>query len=159
MGRPVGKKFREERDLMVILLVDISASEWFGSHFETKRDRVAEVGALLAFSAIYNHDRVGLILFSSEVEKYIPPKRGVRHGVRIIRDLLSFDAKNKGTDIASALGFLNQVLRKRCIAFLLSDFQTGGYADTFLSMAKKDDLVAIRIFDPQEVAMPPLHLV
>src|SRR5258708_36911409 len=127
MGRPVGKKFREERDLMVILLVDISASEWFGSHFETKRDRVAEVGALLAFSAIYNQDRVGLILFSSEIEKYIPPKRGTRHGLRLIRELLAFEPKKKGTDLAGALSFASKVTKKRSISFLLSDFLAPNY--------------------------------
>lgn len=159
MGKPYIKNFREERDLTVLLVVDISASLLFGSHFEMKRERMAEVAALLAFSAIYNNDRVGLILFSSEIEKYIPPKRGLKHGVRLIRELLSFEAKKRCTDIAHALHFLNQVMHKRCITFLLSDFQAEGYAKEFLLTSKKNDLVGIRIFDPEEERLSPMGLV
>lgn len=159
MGKPYIKNFREERDLTVVLLVDISASLFFGSHFEMKRERMAEVAALLAFSAIYNNDRVGLILFSSEVEKYIPPKRGLKHGVRLIRELLSFEPKKKSTNMKAALHFLNQVTHKRCITFLLSDFQAEGYAREFVLTAKKNDLVGIRIYDPEEKQLSPIGLV
>lgn len=159
MGKPFVKNFREERDLTVLLIVDISASQSFGSHFETKRKRMAEVAALLAFSAIYNQDRVGLILFSSEIEKYIPPKRGVRHGLRLIREFLAFDAQKKGTDLASALRFASRVTKKRSISFLLSDFMAPNYTKEFLLAAKKNDLVAIRISDPAEEELPALGLV
>ncbi|MDB6081480.1 MAG: hypothetical protein JWO53_752 [Chlamydiia bacterium] len=154
MGRPFVKTFREERDLNVILLVDVSASELFGSHFELKRERIAELGALLAFSAIYNHDQVGLILFSSQIEKYIPPKRGSRHGVRLIHELLTFEPKERGTNIAQPLRLLNTVLQKRCIAFFISDFLATGYDKEFLLAARKNDLIALRIFDPAEEKLP-----
>ena len=160
MGRPFVKTFHEERDLIVFLLVDISSSQDFASKGIFKRELVAELGALLAFSAIFNHDRVGLILFSSEIEKYIPPKRGTRHGVRLIRELLTFKPKNRGTDIAKALKFLQTVHHKKAICFLLSDFLTDTpYEHDFLMTSKKDDLIAIRIFDPLEENLPPLGLI
>ena len=159
MGRPFVKNFREERDLTVLLIVDISASQFFGSHYETKRERMAEVAALLAFSAIYNQDRVGLILFSSEIEKYIPPKRGTRHGLRLIRELLAFEPQKTGTDLAGALSFASKMTKKRSISFLLSDFLAPNYTKEFLLAAKKNDLVAIRISDPEEDILTPLGLV
>jgi len=159
MGRPFVKNFREERDLTVMLVVDFSGSEQFGSHFETNRERMAEVGALLAFSAIYNHDRVGLILFSSDIELYIPPKRGLRHGMRLLRELLEFQPKKKGTSLAGALGFLQKVVRKRCIAFVLSDFQAPNFEKEFRLVSQKDDIVAIRIMDAEEKRLPPIGLV
>ncbi len=151
-GKLFVKNFREERDLTVFLIVDISASQFFGSHYETKRERIAEVGAVLALSAIYNQDRVGLILFSSGTEKYIPPKRGTRHGARIIRELLAFEPTEKGTDIAQALQFFNKVTKKRSIAFLLSDFlaPSSSYKKEFMLTSSKHDVVALCISDPEE---------
>lgn len=159
LGRPFIKNYREERDLTVLLVVDVSASESFSSHFSSKRERSAEIAALLGFSAIFNHDRVGLILFSSEVEKYIPPKRGTRHGVRMIRELLAFQPKKKGTNISEALTFVNKVQRKRLILFLISDFQTKDFEKEFLLMASKEDLIAMRIYDEDEENLPELGLV
>lgn len=117
MGRPYIKTFREERDLVVTLIVDISASCNFSSKYTVKRDRIAEVGALLAFSAIYNHDKVALLLFSDHVEKYIPPKRGERHGIRLVRELLSFQPEGRKTDIGKALAFCRKLKRKEQLSF------------------------------------------
>jgi uncharacterized protein (DUF58 family) len=120
---------------------------------------MAEVAAIIAFSAIANHDKVGLLLFSSEVEHYIPPKRGMKHGVRIIRDIMETKPKKQGTSIAEALRFLTSVTSKRCIAFLISDFEDTAYEQDFTITAKKNDLVAIKITDPQEEEPFPLGLV
>lgn len=150
MNRPFVKTFREERDLTVIIMVDVSSSLNFQSHFESKRERVAEISALLAFCGVHNHDKVGLILFSNDVEKYIPPRRGERHTIRLIRDLLVYQPTNKGTDIAKALRFLNTVARRRAITFLLSDFIAPSYSKELLLAAKKTDLIPIRISDPEE---------
>lgn len=160
-GKLFVKNFREERDLTVFLIVDISASQYFGSHYETKRERIAEVGAVLALSAIYNQDRVGLILFSSDLEKYIPPKRGTRHGARLIRELLAFEPQNKGTDIAKALQFINKVTKKRAIVFLLSDFlcPLDSYKKEFMHTASKYDMVLLSISDPEEHALPMSGLI
>ncbi len=158
LGRPFVKEFREERDLTVMLLVDVSASLSFGSHFETKRARLTEVGALLAFSAIYNHDRVGLVLFSEGIQKEIQPRRGLRHGARLIRELIAFEPKNKKTSISQALDAFNMANKKRCICFLISDFISDGYEKQFGFTAKRDDLVAIRLIDPFEVNIPKLRL-
>lgn len=152
LGRPFVKEFREERDLTVMLVVDVSSS----LNFATKRERLAEVGALLAFSAIYNHDRVGLVLFSDGIQKEIAPRRGLRHGARIIRELLEFHPKSHTTNLAKTLDAFNMATRKRCICFLLSDFIAEGYEKQFGYTAKHDDLVAIRLFDPFEVDMPKL---
>jgi uncharacterized protein (DUF58 family) len=154
MGRPYVKNFREERDLTVMLVVDTSAS----THFANKQERLAEVAALIAFSAIYNHDRVGLMLFSDDVEKMIYPKRGSRHGLRLIRDLLAYKPSGKGTGLSSALDHFNKVMRKRCICFLLSDFLAGSYEQQLGYAARKNDLIAIRVTDPLERDLPTLGL-
>ncbi len=159
MGRPFVKTFREERDLTVMLLCDVSGSMFFEGGTSSKRKRLAEIGALLAFSAIYNHDKVGLILFSSEVERYIPPKRGLKHGLSIIYELLSYQPKQKGTDIAKACRFLLNIVKKRAICFLLSDFLGASFSKEFTLAAKKDDLIAIRLFDPAEKDLIELGLV
>ena len=153
MGRPFVKTFHEERDLTVIIMVDISSSLNFRSHYESKRERIAEISALIAFSGVYNHDKIGLILFSNEIEKYIPPKRGEQHTVRLIIDLLVYEPTNKVTDIAKALRFLNTVFHKRSIIFLLSDFISPPYSKEFLITAKKNDLIPIRILDPEEESL------
>lgn len=157
-GRPFVKEFREERNLTVMLVVDVSASLAYGSHFESKRTRLAEVGALLAFSAIYNHDRVGLVLFSEGIQKEIAPRRGLRHGARLIRELIGFTPQNPRTSLAATLDAFNMAAKKRCICFLLSDFLSEGYEKQFGYTAKKEDLVAIRLFDPFESSIPKLNL-
>lgn len=163
LGRPFVKEFREERDLTVMLLVDMSASLAFGSHYETKHTRLAEVGALLAFSAIYNHDRVGLILFSENIQKEIAPRRGLRHGARLIRELIGFQPTGGKTSLAQTLDAFNMAVKKRCICFLLSDFisqedSPQGFEKQFGYTAKHDDLVAIRVVDPYEKTIPKLGL-
>lgn len=159
MGKPFVKNFREERDLSVMLLVDISGSVDFGSHFEKKRDRIAEIGALLAFSAIFNNDRVGMLLFSDTIEKCILPKRGMRHGIRLLRELLAYEPSSKGTDMVKALDYLNKISKKPVICFLLSDFLTPDFSKTLTITAKRHDVVAIRVFDSEEKEPPDLGLV
>lgn len=156
MGRPFVNSYREERDLTVMLLLDVSESMDFASHFENKKDRQANVAALIAFSAIHNHDRVGLLLFSSQVESYIPPKRGVRHGARLIRDFLTFVPKGGKTDVGMALDYLRKVLRTRCIVFLISDFFSVPYEKSFERASGRNDLVAVRIIDEEEKSLPEL---
>lgn len=158
LGKPYVKEFREERDLTVMLVVDMSASLAFGSQYETKHERLAEVAALLAFSAIYNHDRVGLVLFADGIQKEIQPRRGLRHGARLIRELLEFRPTGHKSSLAHALDAFNMAIKKRCICFLLSDFIAENYERQFGFTAKHDDLVAIRIVDPYEKNLPRLGL-
>jgi uncharacterized protein (DUF58 family) len=141
-----------------MLVVDVSGSIGYGSMYETKHTRLAEVGALLAFSAIYNHDRVGLVLFSDGVQKEIQPRRGLRHGARIIRELMGFTPKNQKTSLGKTLDAFNMATKKRCICFLLSDFISEDYEKQFGYTAKKDDLVAIRLFDPFEEDIPQMSV-
>jgi uncharacterized protein (DUF58 family) len=158
-GKPFVKNFREERDLLVFLVVDISASGDIGSGLKSRREMNAEIGALLAFSAVANRDRVGLILFSSEVEVYLPPKRGVKHGVRILKEILERKATHRGTDIGKALAFLARVEKKRAITFLLSDFWSPPFEKELSIATKKNDIVAIRVLDPMEKTLPSVGLV
>ncbi len=156
MGRPYVKNYRQERDLTVMLLGDMSGSMNYSSFYVSKQQRLAEVAALIAFSAVYNYDRVGLLLFSDTVEKIIPPKRGLRHGMRLIRDMLSFTPTGRQTDIAGALEYFNRAYKRRCICFLLSDFLGGGdFALPLGYTAKRDDCVLIRIVDPMEQTLLP----
>lgn len=150
MGKPFVKTFREERDLIVMLVADVSGSISFGGSFETKRERLAQVGALLAFSAIHNHDRVGLLLYSDRIEKLILPKRGMHSGASVIRELLAFEPSGKGTNTALALDTLNKVLPKRAVTFLLSDFIDSGFDRELAFTAKKNDLIAIYLMDAYE---------
>ncbi|HXF29705.1 MAG TPA: DUF58 domain-containing protein [Chlamydiales bacterium] len=159
MGRPIIKNFKEERDLTAIFIVDGSYSHRFGTTGTSKKERIAEIVALLSMCAMANHDRVGLILFSSKVEKYIPAKRGLKHGTRLIRELLSFEPEEKGTNLQAALSFLVKVIKKRVICFLLSDFIDKGYEKSFEIAAHKDDLIAIHVVDPFEKKLDPLGLV
>lgn len=158
MARPFVKEFREERDLTVMLIVDVSSSLAFGSQYETKHTRLAEVGALIAFSAIYNHDRVGLVLFSEGIQKEIAPRRGLRHGARLVRELVGFKPHGNKTSLNSTLDAFNMASKKRCICFLLSDFLCDDYERQFGFTAKRDDLVAIRIVDPFESNLPQIGL-
>lgn len=159
MNSPYIKVFKEERELTVMLVVDVSASSRFGSRDRLKSELIAEIGAVLALSAIKNDDKVGLILFSSIIEKYIPPKKGVRHVVRVIRDLLAFQPKALGTNIALALSFLGKVHRRRAACFLVSDFIASDYSKEAAFIAGKHDLISVCMTDPYETSFPPLNLV
>lgn len=159
MGHPYIKKFVEERELTVMLLVDISRSNDFGSRSQVKRDLAAEVAAVLAFAATRNSDRVGLILFSDEVEHYLPPRKGTRHVLRVIRDVLCCKPKRKGTAITSGLHFLNNVTSRRTVTFLISDFMDHDYEPAMAVCAKRHDLVSVLIHDPRERALTASGLV
>jgi uncharacterized protein (DUF58 family) len=153
------KVFTEERELTVMLLVDVSRSEEWGSKERSKAEMAAEVGAQLAFSAIANNDRVGLILFSDRVEKLVPPRKGRSHVLRVVSDILSFKPTGKGTDIGAALTFLMQVARRKTVAFLVSDFQARGYEKPLRLAARKHDLVPVALVDPAEEKFPSLGIV
>ncbi len=156
---PYIKVFEEERELTVVLLVDISGSESFGTRNQKKSDMIAEICAVLSFSAIQNNDKVGVLFFSDKVEKFIPPKKGKRHILRIIRELVDFKAESKGTDISEALVYLSNMMKKKAILFLLSDFVDDGYSDAMSFVSKRHDLTNIRIFDEHEQKLPEIGLV
>ena len=159
MGHPYIKKFTEERELTVMLLVDVSASGNYGSVSLSKRELAAEVACLLAFSAIRNNDKVGLILFSDEVELFIPPKKGRIHTLRLIREILYFTPKGHATNITVALDYLNRVAHRRSVAFLVSDFQAGGFSKALSVAARRHDLIAIPVVDPREEDLPNVGIV
>lgn len=158
-GHPYVKIFEEERELTVILVVDVSASDNFGTKAQLKKALITEICAVLAFSAITNNDKIGIIFFSSKVEKFIPPKKGKSHILRIIRELLEFKPEEQGTDIGEALRYLNNVVKKRSIAFLITDFMAKNYEDGLKLANKKHDLVALQIYDKRELEMPNIGLV
>jgi len=153
-GEPFIKKFREERELTVMLVVDASRSGLFGSARQFKLDVAAEIGAVLAFSAIRSNDRVGLILFTDTVEKYVPPKKGTKHVLRIIRELLYHEPRGRGTDIAEAIAFLNRVTTRRSVCFLLSDFLAKGFEPSLRIARRRHDLIPIVMSDPREGELP-----
>ncbi len=156
---PFVKVFEEERELTVVLLVDVSASLGFGTEIQYKKDLVTELCAVLAFSAIQNNDKIGVILFSDEVEKYIPPKKGKHHTLRIIRELLEFKPKAKKTNLNNALAFLTNVLKKRSIVFILSDFLTNDYDSAIKIASKKHDTIAVQIYDKAEENLPKVGII
>lgn len=158
-NEPFVKVFEEERELTMLLMVDVSGSEFFGTKNQFKKDTLTEIAATLAFSAIQNNDKVGLLLFSNEIELYIPPKKGRSHVLRIIRELLEFQPKHHQTDIKKALEFLTDVMKKKAIVFMLSDFMDQGYEKPLKIVAKKHDVTAIRVFDPKEVEISNLGLI
>lgn len=153
--RPFVKNYREERELTVMLAVDISASSRFSHTERFKSEMIAELAALLAFSAIKNQDNVGLLLFTNEIELYLKPKKGVRHVLRVIRELLYFTPKHQGTDLPKALTFLGQVQRKRVICFLISDFLTGDFSWQATLVAKRHELIAFHVYDAYEKLFAP----
>jgi len=153
-GEAYIKKFTEERELTVMLIVDVSASGEFGSVELSKRELAAEVACLLAFSAIRNNDKVGLILFSDHVEHFIPPKKGRAHTLRLIRDILFFEPRGRRTEPAEALGYLNRVLHRRSVVFLISDFQVPDFSKELSVTSRRHDLIAISIVDPREEELP-----
>lgn len=155
---PFVKNFREERELTVMLIVDISASAHFSHTSRLKSEMIAELAALLAFSAIKNQDKVGLLLFTNDIELYLKPKKGVRHVLRVIRELLYFTPRNTGTDLPKALSFLGRVQRKRAICFLISDFLTGDFSWQAALIAKRHELIAFHVFDTYEKIFTPRGL-
>ncbi len=158
-NHPYVKIFDEERELTVMLLIDVSCSNNFGTHKATKQELIAEIAAVLAFSAIKNNDKVGVIFFSKHIEKFIPPKKGTSHILRIIRELIDFKSQYKETNTAEALRYFTNVIKKRCTAFLLSDFLDKGFDDAIKIANKKHDLIAIHIFDERETEIPDMGLV
>tara|TARA_B110000881_G_scaffold35178_1_gene27614 strand:- start:4468 stop:5334 length:867 start_codon:yes stop_codon:yes gene_type:complete len=158
-NEPFVKVFEEERELTLMLVVDVSGSEFFGSGQQFKREVLTEIAATLSFSALQNNDKVGLLLFSDQVELFIPPKKGRTHVLRIIRELLEYQPKSKQTDIRVALEFLSGILKKKAIVFLLSDFMDDSYEKTLRIAAKKHDLTGIRVYDKREVEIPNIGLV
>jgi uncharacterized protein (DUF58 family) len=159
MGHPFVKKFTEERELTVMMLVDASGSGLFGTARATKMQTAAEISALLAFSAIRNNDRVGLLLFTDRIEMFVPPRKGREHALRVLRECLAIDPEGSGTRIARALEYMQRVVTKRAVAFLISDFQDSGYDRTMRVVAQKHDLVAIAISDPRESSLPDVGLI
>lgn len=158
-NEPYIKVFEEERELTMMLMVDVSGSEWFGTETQFKNEIITEIAATLAFSATQNNDKIGLILFSDTIELYIPPKKGRSHVLRIIRELIEFEPKSKKTNIAEALKFLSNVMKKKAIVFVLSDFIADNYKQTLKIAANKHDVTGIRVFDQREAEIPNLGLV
>ncbi|MFT6716408.1 MAG: hypothetical protein ACJA0Q_001047 [Saprospiraceae bacterium] len=155
-NEPFIKTFEEERELTVMMLVDVSNSSYFGTAQQNKRDYMAEVCAVLAFSAIYNNDKVGVVFFTDQVEKYIPPRKGKQHVLRIIRDLLEFQPVHRKTNLSEALGFFTKAVKKKCTAFLISDFLDVGYEKQLRLANRKHDVMAIRVLDKFDNTLPDL---
>ena len=158
-GHPYIKVFEEERELTVMLMVDISGSLMFGSVSKTKQRVAAELSAILAFSALKNNDKVGLILFTDKIEKFVPPRKGNIHVLRIIREVLSFEPEGNATDIKAALEFMNNAIKKRSIIFLLSDFLDEDYEKILRVVGKKNDLIGVVLDDRRENEIPPIGLI
>ncbi|MCF6401582.1 DUF58 domain-containing protein [Chitinophaga filiformis] len=158
-NHPFVKVFEEERELTVMLMVDVSESSIFGTAKQNKRNMMTELCAVLAFSAINNNDKVGVIFFSDGVEKYIPPKKGKSHILFIIRELISFEPKRKGTNIKETLRFFNNANKKRSIVFLMSDFLTGSYQDALNIASKRHDMVGVHIYDQRDKELPSVGLI
>jgi uncharacterized protein (DUF58 family) len=158
-NEPYVKVFEEERELTMMLVVDVSGSEFFGTTQQFKRDTITEIAATLAFSAIQNNDKVGLLLFSDNVELFIPPKKGKSHVLRIIRELIEFHPKSTKTNVSEALKFLSGIMKKKAIVFMLSDFMDDKYEQTLKIAGKKHDVTGIRVFDKHDVSIPNLGMV
>jgi uncharacterized protein (DUF58 family) len=158
-SEPYIKVFEEERELTMMLVADVSGSEFFGTDKQFKNEIVTEIAATLAFSAMQNNDKIGLILFTDEIELFIPPKKGKSHVLRIIRELLEFKPSSKKTDLAQAIKYLSNVMKKKAIVFVLSDFITDGYEQTMKIAANKHDITGIRIYDQREEKIPSLGIV
>jgi uncharacterized protein (DUF58 family) len=159
MGHPFIKRYIEERELTVVLMVDCSGSQQFGTQLQQKREVAAELAALLAFCAISNNDKVGLICFTDRVERFVPPRKGTRHALRLIRDVLFFQPEHQGTSLKQALDYLNRVQHRRAIVFLLSDFLDAGFERPFQRTGRRHDLTAVHISDPREEILPAVGLI
>lgn len=158
-NHPYIKVFEEERELTVMLLIDVSRSNEFGSQVQLKQELITELSAVLSFSAIHNNDKVGVIFFSKKIEKFIPPKKGTTHILRIIRELLDFRAEENGTDITMAIRYFTNVIKKRSIAFIISDFIDTNFRDAVKIANKKHDVVALRISDTREKELPNVGMI
>lgn len=158
LNHPYVKIFEEERELTVILLIDVSGSNEFGTNQQLKEEMMTEIAAVLSFSAIQNNDKVGVIFFSDKIEKFIPPKKGKTHILRIIRELITFKPESKKTNISEALRYLTNVIKKRCTAFIISDFQDNDYEKAVGIANKKHDIIAIDIYDEKEKSLSGLGL-
>ena len=159
-NRPYVKSYEEERELTVMLLIDVSASRNFGAVGDTKKEIMTEIAATLAFSSIQNNDKVGVIFFSDKVEKFIPPKKGRKHILLIIREILEFQPENTGTDLDVAFQFLNRVIKKRCTAFVLSDFiDSHDYSSSLSISNMKHDVAAIQVYDKRDAKLPDIGLI
>ena len=157
-NHPYVKIFEEERELTLMLLVDVSGSENFGTRKQLKEDMITELCAVLAFSGLQNNDKIGVIFFTDIIEKFIPPKKGKSHILRIIRELLEFEPKNRKTDITQALRYFTNVIKKRSIAFMISDFMVGDFTVAMKIASRKHDLIALRIYDKREKELPNVGL-
>lgn len=157
-NHPYVKIFEEERELTVMLLIDVSGSGNFGTQVQMKKNLITEIAAVLSFSAIENNDKIGVILFSDRIEKFIPPQKGRKHILRIIRELLEYKPQSRGTDISESLRFLTNAIKKRCTAFLISDFRDKGYARSLQIANNKHDVAALHIFDRRESTLPSVGL-
>jgi len=158
-GSPFVKLFREERELTVMLLVDLSASEGLGTHYQTKRELITELGATLAFSAIKNNDKVGLHLFTDDIEKVVPASKGSRHVLRVIRELLYCQPIGRGTDLSRAVEHLNKTVKRRSVVFMISDFQDRGYEQALKVAKRRHDVIPIVVADQREFSVPNIGMV
>lgn len=158
-NHPYVKMFDEERELTVMLVIDVSGSNEFGTRLQLKEELMTEIAAVLAFSAIQNNDKVGVVFFSDRVEKFIPPKKGRSHILRIIRELIDFQPKSQQTNIAEGLRFLSNAIKKKCIAFVISDFMDKGFEQALRIASRKHDIVAVRVFDQRETELPVMGMV
>ena len=158
-NHPFSKVFEEERELTLMLLIDVSGSSLFGTTHARKKDIVNEIGAVLSFSAISNNDKVGVILFTDKIEKFIPPKKGRDHVLYIVRELLTFTPKGRGTDITEALRQYNNTTRQRCIAFVLSDFIDSRFEDALKVAGKKHDVIGIKVYDKMDMQLPAIGVI
>ncbi len=157
-NHPYIKIFEEERELTVVLLIDVSGSREFGTNERLKKTLLAELAAIISFSAIQNNDKIGVILFSDKIEKFIPPKKGRQHILRVIRELIEFEPQNKTTNITEGLKYLTNAINKRSVAFLISDFLSPDFEDAIKIANRKHDMVALRIYDRREAELPPIGL-
>jgi len=157
-NHPFVKIFEEERELTVMLVIDVSGSRNFGTQMRLKRTLLAELAAVISFSAIQNNDKIGVILFSDKIEKFIPPKKGRMHILRVIRELIEFEPESKNTNISEGLRYLTNAIKKKSTAFLISDFLSPNFEDALRIANRKHDLVALRIFDHREAELPSVGL-
>jgi uncharacterized protein (DUF58 family) len=158
-NHPYVKIFDEERELTVMLVIDVSGSNEFGTRYQLKEGLMTEIAAVLAFSAIQNNDKVGVLFFSDKVEKFIPPKKGRSHILRIIRELIDFQPESQKTNISEGLRFLSNAIKKKCIAFVISDFMDKGFEQSLRIASRKHDIIAVRVFDQRETELPKMGMV
>lgn len=158
LNHPYVKIFEEERELTFVLIVDVSGSGEFGSQAQLKKELITEIAAVLAFSAIQNNDKIGVVFFSDQVEKFIPPQKGKYHVLHIIRELLNFKPRHRTTDIGEALRYFSNVIKKRSTAFLITDFMGAGFHDAIKAAKSRHDLIALKVTDPREAELPPVGM-